>query len=86
MKIDELIFQILKENNGGSIPSIYKAIHVILSSDDNRVLASQVSRLFVEVYFQKNLYCKQQFLELVLFLYFMVLLTILVFSTFISGF
>ncbi|KAG6408891.1 hypothetical protein SASPL_131917 [Salvia splendens] len=42
MKIDELILQILKENNGESIPSIYNAIHVILSSDDNRVLASQV--------------------------------------------
>ena len=50
MKIDEIIFQILKENNGESIPSIYNAIHVILSSDDNRVLASQVSRLLVEVY------------------------------------
>ncbi|KAK6136853.1 hypothetical protein DH2020_029408 [Rehmannia glutinosa] len=42
LKIDELIVQILKEHNGGSIPSIYDAIRVILSSDDNRVIASQV--------------------------------------------
>lgn len=42
LKIDELIFQILKEHNGGSIPSIYDSIRVILSSDDNRVVASQV--------------------------------------------
>lgn len=46
LKIDELILQILKEHNGGSIPSIYDAIRVILSSDDNRVVASQVSQLF----------------------------------------
>lgn len=45
LKIDELIFQILKEHNGGSIPSIYDSIRVILSSDDNRVVASQVSQL-----------------------------------------
>ncbi|KAG8368325.1 hypothetical protein BUALT_Bualt15G0033900 [Buddleja alternifolia] len=42
LKIDELIVQILREHNGGSIPSIYDAIRVILTSDDNRVLASQV--------------------------------------------
>ncbi|PIN20457.1 hypothetical protein CDL12_06865 [Handroanthus impetiginosus] len=42
LKIDELIVQILKEHNGGSIPSIYDAIRVMLSSDDNRVVASQV--------------------------------------------
>ncbi|KAK6159374.1 hypothetical protein DH2020_006688 [Rehmannia glutinosa] len=42
LKIDELIVQILKDHNGGSIPSIYDAIRVILSSDDNRVIASQV--------------------------------------------
>ncbi|KAL8541322.1 hypothetical protein ACS0TY_002536 [Phlomoides rotata] len=42
LKIDELIFQILKEHNGGRIPTMYDAIRVILSSDDNRVVASQV--------------------------------------------
>ncbi|KAI3446026.1 hypothetical protein Pfo_002691 [Paulownia fortunei] len=42
LKVDELILHILKEHNGGSIPSIYDAIRVILSSDDNRVVASQV--------------------------------------------
>ncbi|KAL8060533.1 hypothetical protein ABFX02_02G030800 [Erythranthe guttata] len=42
LKIDELIVKILKEQNGGNIPSIFDAIRVILSSDDNRVLASQV--------------------------------------------
>lgn len=47
LKIDELIVQILREHNGGSIPSIYDAIRVILTSDDNRVVASQVSQLDV---------------------------------------
>ncbi|GFQ04739.1 armadillo repeat-containing protein 6 [Phtheirospermum japonicum] len=42
LKIDELIVQILKEHKGESIPSIYDAIRVILSSDDYRVVASQV--------------------------------------------
>ncbi|KAL2254678.1 armadillo repeat-containing protein 6 [Sesamum indicum] len=42
LKIDELIVKSLKEHNGESIPSIYDAIRVILSSDDNRVVASQV--------------------------------------------
>ncbi|KAL0384176.1 UNVERIFIED_CONTAM: hypothetical protein Sradi_2811900 [Sesamum radiatum] len=42
LKIDELIVKILKEHNGESVPSIYDAIRVILSSDDNRVVASQV--------------------------------------------
>lgn len=42
LKIDELIVQILEEHNGESIPNIYDAIRVILTSDDNRVVASQV--------------------------------------------
>ncbi|XP_051146934.1 uncharacterized protein LOC127262330 [Andrographis paniculata] len=42
LKIDELIFQVLKERNVGTVPSIYDAIRIILTSDDNRVLASQV--------------------------------------------
>lgn len=45
LKIDELIVKILKDHTVGSIPSIYDAIRVILSSDDNRVVASQVSQL-----------------------------------------
>lgn len=42
LKIDELIVQTLKEHNGGSIPSAYNAICILLTSDDNRVVASQV--------------------------------------------
>ncbi|CAA3022865.1 armadillo repeat-containing 6 [Olea europaea subsp. europaea] len=42
LKIDELIVQTLKEHNGGSIPSVYNAICILLTSDDNRVVASQV--------------------------------------------
>ncbi|KAL3814198.1 hypothetical protein ACJIZ3_015466 [Penstemon smallii] len=42
LRIDELITQTLKEQSGGSIPSIYDAIRIILTSDDNRVLASNV--------------------------------------------
>nr|GLL23679.1 armadillo repeat-containing protein 6 [Ipomoea trifida] len=42
LKIDELIVQCLREHSSGSIPCLYDAIRVLLTSDDNRVVASQV--------------------------------------------
>lgn len=42
LKIDEVITKILREHKQGSFPSLYDAIRVLLASDDNRVLASQV--------------------------------------------
>ncbi|KAB1207123.1 Armadillo repeat-containing protein 6 [Morella rubra] len=44
LKIDELIMRVLSYLSGqskGSIPSLYDAIQVLLTSDDNRVVASQ---------------------------------------------
>ncbi|XVE49157.1 hypothetical protein DITRI_Ditri01bG0059600 [Diplodiscus trichospermus] len=40
--VDELILQVLNGQNKGSVQSIYDAIRVLLSSDDNRVVASEV--------------------------------------------
>ncbi|XP_059311853.1 uncharacterized protein LOC132063363 [Lycium ferocissimum] len=41
-KIDELIHQCLREFSRGSIPYLYDAVRVLLTSDDNRVVASEV--------------------------------------------
>lgn len=51
LKINEVITKILREHKQGSFPSLYDAIRVLLASDDNRVLASQVygyARKFAE--------------------------------------
>lgn len=45
LKIDELIIQILNTHGKGSINSLYDAIRVLLTPDDNRVVASQVSNI-----------------------------------------
>lgn len=42
LKIDEFIIQIMKGQNTDNIQSLYDAIRVLLTPDDNRVLASQV--------------------------------------------
>ncbi|EXC17381.1 Armadillo repeat-containing protein 6 [Morus notabilis] len=42
LKIDELILQTLHKLNKGSTQSLYDAIRVLLTADDNRVVASQV--------------------------------------------
>ena len=46
LKIDELILQALNTETGHSIPSLYDAIRVLLTPDDNRVVASQVRKKF----------------------------------------
>lgn len=51
LKIDELIVQCLREHSSGSIPCLYDAIRVLLTSDDNRVVASQVSKMNAHLYF-----------------------------------
>lgn len=48
LQIDELIIQIMKSHGTGRVHSIYDAICVLLTPDDNRVVASQVSKYFVE--------------------------------------
>ncbi|XVE93319.1 hypothetical protein REPUB_Repub01dG0181600 [Reevesia pubescens] len=40
--VDELILQVLSGQTKGSVQSLYDAIRILLSSDDNRVVASQV--------------------------------------------
>ncbi|KAL7002779.1 hypothetical protein U1Q18_003936 [Sarracenia purpurea var. burkii] len=42
LKIDELIIQILRTHGKGTVHSLYDAIRVLLTADDNRVVASQV--------------------------------------------
>lgn len=44
LKIDELILQTLNRQSKGSIQSLYDAICILLTPDDNRVVASQVSQ------------------------------------------
>lgn len=43
LKIDELLLQTLKGQTQGNIQSLYEALRLLLTPDDNRVLASQVS-------------------------------------------
>ncbi|CAL1389400.1 unnamed protein product [Linum trigynum] len=42
LKIDELILQVLNEQSKGTVQSLYDAIRVLLTPDDNRVVASEV--------------------------------------------
>lgn len=42
LKVDELILQVLSEQKKGCTQSLYDAIRVLLTSDDNRVVASEV--------------------------------------------
>lgn len=48
LKIDELILRALSVKNEGSVESLYDSIRVLLTPDDNRVLASQVSLGFLQ--------------------------------------
>ncbi|KAG5548090.1 hypothetical protein RHGRI_013699 [Rhododendron griersonianum] len=51
LKIDELMFQILRTHDKGTIHSLYDAIRVLLTPDDNRVVASQASYMIqLQVY------------------------------------
>lgn len=45
LKIDELMLQILRTHGEGSIHSLYDAIRILLTPDDNRVVASQASNI-----------------------------------------
>lgn len=42
LKIDQIIIKILKEHDGRNFPCLYDAVRVLLTADDNRVVASQV--------------------------------------------
>jgi hypothetical protein len=42
LKVDELIFQVMGEKSNSNVQSLYDAIRVLLTPDDNRVVASQV--------------------------------------------
>lgn len=45
LKIDQLILQVLNRDSKTTIRALYNAICVLLTPDDNRVVASQVSRI-----------------------------------------
>lgn len=47
LKIDELIMQTLSSQREVCIQSVYDAIRALLTADDNRVVASQVSEKLV---------------------------------------
>ncbi|PPR85478.1 hypothetical protein GOBAR_AA35220 [Gossypium barbadense] len=58
LQVDELILQVLSGQTQGSIQSLYDAIHVLLTSDDNRVVASEVygyARRFAKIGIAKAL-------------------------------
>ena len=42
MKIDDLLIKLLKRKENRNIQSIYDVICVLVTADDNRVVASQV--------------------------------------------
>ena len=42
MKIDDLLIKLLKRKEDRNIQSIYDVIYVLVTADDNRVVASQV--------------------------------------------
>lgn len=44
LKIDEFILEVLNRGSKTTIRALYDAIRVLLTADDNRVVASQVSR------------------------------------------
>ena len=48
LKIDELILRALSVKSEGSFESLYDSIRVLLTPDDSRVLASQVSLGFLQ--------------------------------------
>lgn len=47
LRVDELILQVLSGQTQGSVQSLYDAIRVLLTPDDNRVVASEVSKIDV---------------------------------------
>ena len=47
LKIDELILEVLNRQSKGIIQGLYDSIRVLLTPDDNRVVASQVSKYFI---------------------------------------
>ncbi|XP_010268566.1 PREDICTED: armadillo repeat-containing protein 6 isoform X2 [Nelumbo nucifera] len=52
LKIEQLLIQIMRAQSKGNIQSLYDAIRILLTPDDNRVVASQVygyARKFAEI-------------------------------------
>lgn len=42
LKVDELILEVMRNKSNSKVQSVYDAIRVLLTPDDNRVVASQV--------------------------------------------
>jgi hypothetical protein len=45
LKVDELILQVMRDKSNNKVQSLYDAIRVLLTPDDNRVVASQVCHI-----------------------------------------
>lgn len=50
LNIDELLVQQIATHNGSTIQSLFDAVRVLLTPDDTRVLASQVSVRYIKMY------------------------------------
>jgi len=51
LKVDELILRVMKDKSKANVQSLYDAIRVLLTPDDNRVVASQVCPIFTVLVF-----------------------------------
>lgn len=71
LKIDEFILETMKGPLKGHIQSLYDAVRVLLTPDDNRVLVSQVSFVkFNILYFFVSLFSSIKHLSLNIFVVF----------------
>jgi hypothetical protein len=48
LKVDELILHVMREKSKTNVQSLYDAIRVLLTPDDNRVVASQVCSICLQ--------------------------------------
>lgn len=46
LKVHELILQVMREKSKTNVQSLYDAVRVLLTPDDNRVVASQVCPIY----------------------------------------
>ena len=51
LKVDELILHVMREKSKTNVQSLYDAIRVLLTPDDNRVVASQVCSICLQQFF-----------------------------------
>ena len=57
LKVDELILHVMREKSKTNVQSLYDAIRVLLTPDDNRVVASQVCSICLQQFFYLDSIC-----------------------------